>query len=212
MPPPNNLLNFAGIATQFGSLDDLLRYKVAKAQGATEKQALAVGDNGIGHHYLGSVNTTNSYGVALPMERLVQTLGTDPANWRKARAEITLGDQTTMAVPIIDVGPGTKQQARGVVTDVSAPLARGFGDFDVTKAQVKILPNAGPDYTSDPDAWYNEQTAIGKQLPTGGTIGAEPNPTPLQSPTDAILSLAGVTPGEDDERKKADIYAALKSI
>jgi len=204
----NPLAPFAGIATNFGGLRDLINYQVAKARGATEKQALTEGDPGIGAPRLGNVNTQTAYGVALPEERLRSALGDDPANWRTARAQITVGDQS-VAVPIVDVGPGKKPQAKGVVVDLSDPLAKGLGDVDWSKSNVQILPNAGPDYTTDRTAWDNEQAAIGKSFPQGGTIGAEPNPVPLQTPTQSILSLLGY---DEDQKQPPNILQAIRSL
>jgi len=205
---PDPLQPFAGIATSFGGLKDLIAYQMKKAQGGTEQQALSVGDPGIGSPHLGGISTATSYGIALPKTRLVSSLGDDPAAWRTARAQVNVGDQT-VSVPIIDIGPGRKPQSKGVVTDLSDPLSKGLGDVDWTKANVQIIPNAGPDYTTDRAAWNREQANIGKQFPQGGTIGAEPGPTPLQSQTDMILSL--LTDYDEDTRNK-NIAQAIKSL
>jgi hypothetical protein len=165
----------------------------ALAAGKTAKQAedagLLKGDNGIGHPYLGTVSTPNSYGVALPTSYLQKNLGDDPAAWRTARAQLTVNNQT-VSVPIIDVGPGQKEQDNGVVTDVSYPLSQALGGFDMAKAKVSLVPNAGPDYLTDQAKWYREQGQIASSLSTP-QIGAEPAPTPSVAPsTDTSSSLA----------------------
>jgi hypothetical protein len=78
-----------GIATTFADQGDPLAYQDAIARGATEEQALEVGDNGIGHESLGRINTNQNYGIAVPEESLRRTFGNDPAAWRKARAHDT---------------------------------------------------------------------------------------------------------------------------
>jgi hypothetical protein len=165
-----------GLATTFADPSDILRYYAAIARGRSEKQALLVGDNGVGHPDLGSISTPNSFGVALPSNYLTEQLGNEPAAWRAARARLTIGGNTVM-VPIVDIGPGKGPQSRGVVTDVTHPLSQALGGFDSTKANVQILPNAGPDYTTDQDRWYQEQSKIAQQLGYPG-IGSEPAPTP----------------------------------
>jgi hypothetical protein len=173
-----------GWATNFGAPSDLVNYQraraIALAAGKTDDQAekagLLAGDNGIGHPSLGSVSSPNSYGVALPTSYLQDHLGNDPSAWRTARAQLTVNNQT-VSVPIIDVGPGQKQQDKGVVTDVSYPLSQALGGFDMAKAQVSLVPNAGPDYLTNRDAWDREQRSI-----TSSLIGGEPSPTPSLSP------------------------------
>jgi hypothetical protein len=174
--PNNDPTVYSGYATNFGGLYDQVRYQQAIAQGKSEKQALKVGDPGIGAPRLGTVSTANSYGVAVPTQYLREHLGNDPAAWRTARAELKIGDQTVIA-PFVDIGPGKKQRAAGVVVDVTTPLSDAMGGFDKTKASVKIIPNAGPDYTTDQDEWYKEQAEIGKQF-ARPSVGAEPSPTP----------------------------------
>jgi hypothetical protein len=142
---------------------DLLKYQQAKARGASEQHALSVGDNGIGAPSLGSVKTPSTYGVAVPTSYLRANFGNNPAAWRTARAQITYGGQTVQA-PIVDIGPGSKPQRRGVVTDFTDLLAQGLGSGDKAKVSMKLVGNAGPDYTVDPDSFQNEQTQIANQI------------------------------------------------
>jgi hypothetical protein len=126
----------------------------------------------------------------MPQDQLRQQLGDNPAAWRTARAQLTVNNQT-VSVPIIDVGPTQKQQDKGVVTDVSYPLSQALGGFDMAKAKVSLVPNAGPDYLANRDAWDREQGSIQSSL-----VGAEPAPTPSQP---ATASLA------DNQKKLASL-------
>lgn len=170
-----NLLG--GLATNFADPLDPVRYLNAIRAGATPEQALKVGDPGVGTPALGSINTTNAYGVAVPTEFLQQNFGPHPSDWRTARAEMTLNNQT-VRVPFVDVGPSQKQQNKGVSTDVTYPLSQAMGGADYSKVQTKLVPNAGPDYMKDQDAWYQEQASIGKQLGDTNPPWASASPTP----------------------------------
>jgi hypothetical protein len=148
--------------------------------------SLATGDNGIGSAALGSVNTGHSYGVAVPEDVMTKLYGgraSDPsttANWRTARAQVTVNGQTYV-VPISDLGPGKKPQAPppkggNRSTDLTSDLAKGIpgwmSDDSDGPVQIKLLPpGSGPDYLTDRAAWHAEQENIGKQL----------TPTPLGS-------------------------------
>jgi hypothetical protein len=172
---------YTGYATTFADPRDLQRYQAAIARGSSQQKALQVGDNGVGTPRLGGISTPNSYGVAVPTSYLRQQFGNDPAAWRTARAQITYGDQTVQ-VPIVDVGPGQGPQAKGVITDLTYPLSQGLGTGGRAKVSMSFVPNAGADYTKDPNAWYNEQGQIAQQLGQGGQlaqIGATPAPTPM---------------------------------
>lgn len=154
---------YSGYATTFADPGDLKRYQDAIARGASEQQALSVGDNGIGAPALGSVSTPGVYGVAVPTSYLRQNLGNDPAAWRRARALITYGD-TSVQVPIVDVGPGQKQLKRGVITDLTDPLSRALGTSGKDKVGMTLLPDAGPDYSTHGINWQNEQDTIADRL------------------------------------------------
>jgi hypothetical protein len=173
---------YTGYATTFADPRDLQRYQAAIARGSSQQRALQVGDNGVGAPRLGGISTPNSYGVAVPTSYLRQHFGNDPAAWRTARAQITYGNQTVQ-VPFVDVGPGRGPQSRGVITDLTYPLSQGLGTGGRAKVSMSFVPNAGADYTKDPNAWYNEQGQIAQQLGGGGSqvaqIGATPAPTPM---------------------------------
>jgi hypothetical protein len=147
----------------------------------TEDEALQVRDNGVGAPNLGSVSTANSYGVAAPTSYLRRHFGNDPANWRTARAELTTQDGQTVRVPFVDIGPSPEQQANHVITDITYPLSQGLGTGGKAHVSIKMIPNAGPDYLKDKDAWYEEQGQIGNQFQGRRSqlqVGAEPAPTP----------------------------------
>ena len=204
---PNND-QYSGFATNFGGLYDQVRYQQAIAQGKTAQQALDKGDPGIGAPRLGTVSTASSYGVAVPTEYLRAHLGDDPAAWRTARAQLQIGDQTVVA-PFIDIGPSKEQQKKGVVVDVSTPLSDALGGFDHTKASVKILPNAGPDYTTEKDEWNKEQAAIPKQItrPLDGEAS--------QTPWTSLLKNSGwlsLEAGPDENKKRLPIDALTSLV
>jgi hypothetical protein len=142
----------------------------------------------------------------VPTEYLRRNLGDDPAAWRTARAELKIGDQTVTA-PFIDIGPSKGQQKKGVVVDVSTPLSDAMGGFDHTKASVKIIPNAGPDYVTDQDEWHKEQVTIGSQF-------SQP---PANSPTPwtSLLKKSGwmsLLSGPDQNNKRDTLSADAVSF
>lgn len=159
-PEPQGDYVYQGYGTTFADEHDLIAYRQAKASGATEEQALLVGDNGVGNQDLGSISTSSVYGVAVPRWQLVNMFGEDPSVWRKARALVKLGDRTAL-VPIVDEGPGNHAQASGVVTDMTGPLAKYMGSTGHDPVTVSYQTNAGPDYMTDRDAWNKEQAKFG---------------------------------------------------
>lgn len=171
-----------GKASDFADQGDLDRYNAAIAAGKSEQEALAVGDNWVGAGALGKVSTGNSYGVAVPQDQLRRMYGDNPDNWRTARAEVTTEDGQSVRLPFVDVGPGKKPQAAGVVMDLTHPVSEGLktGGMAGNTAIRYLPPGSGPDYTTHPDAWYAEQGHISKQFQNNpaAQIGAEPAPTP----------------------------------
>jgi hypothetical protein len=167
-----------GTTTVFATPKDLANF--------ARTHSLATGDNGIGHPALGKVNTANSFGVAVPKDIMTKLYGgkaDDPsttANWRTARAQITINGQTYV-VPNSDLGPGSGPQAAGRVTDFTSYMARGAGwmkDDDDGPVQIKLLPpGSGPDYLTDRKGWNSEQEDLRKQL-----FRPEPETTPWASP------------------------------
>jgi hypothetical protein len=202
--------SYFGYATNFGGLYDQIQYAKALAAGKTQRQALAKGDPGIGAPRLGAVNTADSYGVAVPTEYLRKHLGDDPAAWRTARAELKIGNSTVMA-PFVDIGPGKKQRDAGVVVDVTTPLSDAMGGFDKTKASVRIVPNAGPDYTTDQDEWHKEQAALRKQVASRPPVGNEPSRMPWTS----LLKDSGwmsLMSGDDQKRDTLSVEALTSLV
>ena len=152
---------------------------------------------------LGTVDTTNSYGIAVPQETMEKFYGgnaKDPsttANWRTARAEVTINGQTYV-VPISDLGPGTEARKAGRVTDFTSYLMKGVGlmsDFADSPVQIKLLPpGSGPDYMTDRHGWNTEQENLRKQL-----FRPEPETTPWASPG-GIHAQTLPGPDESDEQ------------
>jgi hypothetical protein len=178
--------------TTFATPKDLATFAAIKKAGGSDEEALRKGDNGIGAKDLGYVSTPNSYGVAIPEDQLRARFGDNPDNWRTARAQLTIGDKMVQ-VPIIDLGPGAKPQARGVVTDASHPLATAMGikPDDEAKGSVALVANAGPDYVKDPTAWNNEQDTIASNLGVQPMVSASPAPTPSDTlPQSSSVAIA----------------------
>lgn len=174
------LVSTGGLGTNFADPGDRRRYLAAKERGASEEQALLVGDPGIGAPALGTVNTAQAYGVAIPEDYLRKTFGDDPAAWRTARVQLKVGDKT-ITVPIVDVGPGKKSRARGAVSDITDLLWKGLGLKDENpQVNIKLMPGAGPDYSSDRASWDAEQKQISAALQTPMALSS-PAPTPLGS-------------------------------
>jgi hypothetical protein len=179
----------------FGDPGDVRRYWEKKRAGGTEQQALEVGDPGIGSPYLGTINTTQVYGVAVPEDYLRKTFGDDPSNWRKARVQLRIGDRT-ITVPIVDVGPGKGQRAKGVVSDLTHLLDQALGTEGMGQVNIRLLPNAGPDYSTDRANWDAEQKQIASAFANPLALGS-PNPTPyaeggiVTEPTIALVGEKG---------------------
>jgi hypothetical protein len=199
--------NQSGVATTFATPSDISAYNEAKARGASEEQALEVGDNGIGSKYLGEINTTIVYGVAVPEQQLIDQFGNNPEAWRKARAVVKMGGQNVIA-PIVDVGPGQSAQARGVVTDLTGPLAQALKSQGSDPAEISIIADAGPDYKSDPRGWYDEQKKIRQSLPGAGKWANAPFAAQPESKEEVTpkWKMAPVVPqGKQNAWEKAPI-------
>ena len=155
-----------GYATNFADPGDLARYRAAIARGASEQEALSVGDNGVGSPNLGSISTSDAYGIAVPTSYLRANFGSDPAAWRTARNRIVVNGQE-ITVPYIDIGPGKGPQARGVIADLSYPLSQAVGGTGRDRIELNPVANAGPDYLKDQEGWQAEQAALGSDLHGG---------------------------------------------
>jgi hypothetical protein len=207
-PPPapayTGLPTLSGTATRFGGPNDRAAYASAKAAalkaGKTPQQAeeagLNAGDNGIGSAALGSVDTANAYGIAVPTKTMEKYYGgshlhpSTTANWRTARADVMVNGVTYHNMPIVDVGPGDESVGKGNVTDFAHYLANGVmgttnEQTSADNVQVKLLPpGSGPDYTTHREAFNAEQAYFAKHYfgnnPDAQIIGAPD--TPLSSP------------------------------
>src|SRR5215469_10468483 len=188
----------SGLATTFADPGDIARYKAARAAGKSEEEALMVGDNGVGNPALGGIDTTKSYGIAMPENWLRRQYGNDKSAWRRARALLTVNGQT-IQVPYVDTGPGQGPQSKGIVTDLSYNLAKALGSTGLVKATVQPGGKGGADYLDDPDSWQEEQDQIVSQLnPQGQLAGIgmqHGGPVPTKEQIDAA-------------KQQADQYAA----
>lgn len=183
---------------------------------ATPKDLRTGEDNGVGHPALGGIDTAHSYGVAVPpdvMEKLYGGKRDDPsttANWRTARAQVTVNGKT-YTVPISDVGPGkgpqqTTSKHVGRSTDLTSDFAKGIpgwmDDDSDGPVQIKLLPaGSGPDILKEPDKWHTEQQGIGKQLtptPLGSTDIVRPVP-PEPPKAEQVFSTAQADEPDDED-------------
>jgi hypothetical protein len=194
-----------GSTTVFATPKDLRNY--------ARTGSLETGDNGVGAAALGGVDTAHSYGVAVPPDVLTKLYGgkaSDPsttANWRTARAQVTVNGKTYV-VPISDLGPsgvpasngtlGKGPRGDGRVTDLTSDLAKGIpgwmSDDSDGPVQIKLLPpGSGPDYLTERDKWNTEQQGIGKQLtptPLGSTDIVRPSQPASPPKAQPVLSTA----------------------
>jgi hypothetical protein len=177
--PSNSIFIKDGRVTNFAGPRDLAIFKKLKAEGQSDEYAFKYGDNGIGAKDLGTINTPNAYGVAVPQDQLRALLGPDPAAYRTARVRMTINN-LTVNVPIVDYGPDKEAQMKGAVLDATYPLSQAFGgvnyNWEGKGTNLGIIKNAGPDYMTNRDAWKKEQDDIHALL-NYGTYG-EPAPTP----------------------------------
>jgi len=122
---------------------------------ATPEDVASGADPGVGSPKLGRLDTTQSMGVAVPLDVLTSQLGNNPAAWRKARVDV-VDPQTgkRLRLPIVDVGPSNPN----ALFDMTPGVSSYFGG-DKTLS-VKLVPNAGPDVTKNPGLWGDEQAAI----------------------------------------------------
>jgi hypothetical protein len=203
-PAYTGLPTLSGTATRFAGPNDRATYastkaaalKAGKTPQQAEKEGLLAGDNGIGAPALGSVDTENSYGIAVPTKTMEKYYGgshLDPsttAKWRTARADVIVNGVTYHNMPITDLGPGDDSVSKGNVTDFSHYFATGVmgttnEKTSANNVQVKLLPpGSGPDYLTNRPAFNAEQAHFAKTYfannPDAQYIGAPD--TPLGSP------------------------------
>jgi hypothetical protein len=123
------------------------------------------------------------------------------ANWRTARAQVTVGGKTYI-VPISDDGPSDPKTLTDLTSDFMKGISPGLmSDKSDTHAQVKLLPpGSGPDYLKERDKWNTEQQGIGKQLvptPLGSTDIVRPVP-PEPPKAEQVLSTAQADQPDDE--------------
>jgi N-acetylmuramoyl-L-alanine amidase/Protein of unknown function (DUF2934) len=134
--------------------EDFLTGKVTTF--ATPEDLQSGADNGVGAPRLGKLDTTSVAGVAIPEEALRAKYGNNYAAWRKARVDV-VDPQTgkRLRVPIVDLGPRGDLTA---ITDMTPTLSNYFGGDK--NLMVKLVDNAGPDVTKNPQLFADEQAAI----------------------------------------------------
>jgi hypothetical protein len=126
--------------TMFGDDSDVAKFQAAKVQGLTDKEALQLGDNGVGSPSLGKLNTNNKIliGGAIPLEVLKSTLGDSPAAWRSARIDVVdLNTGQRMRMPLVDVG-----KLGGSGERLTGQGSQGRSSFQASeRISMHLLPN-----------------------------------------------------------------------
>ena len=152
----------SGRASMFADQGDIDRYNAAKARGLSDNEAFQIGDNGIGSKYLGGLQTTNLYGIAIPEDALRYQLGNNYAAWRKARVDVVDPQSgKRLRLPIVDVGPGAGPQSKGVIADFTPGVDQYFGnDGGGKNLMFRLVKDAGPDVNKDPGSFADEQAAL----------------------------------------------------
>lgn len=125
------------IASDFASLADLASFKRAKARGLSDKQAFAVGDNGIG---CWGDNTAQEHTpmCALPPDDMIEQFGT-VAKAKHARVMVKIGTKLVTCI-LADRMPWKKN------------IKNGCG-IDLNPAALKTLGLKSPIKTSADWAW-----------------------------------------------------------
>jgi hypothetical protein len=112
------------IASSFADLKDLERYKRAKKEGKTEKQALAIGDNGMGKW--GDLTARDDVAMcALPPEDWQAKWGTGE-NARGKKVSVTY-QGTTVVGELRDTMPSKDKIKNGAGIDLNPGFAKAFG-------------------------------------------------------------------------------------
>lgn len=127
----------------------------------------------------GKLRASDAIGLHVPRGYLQKNLGSDPGAWRRARADLTVGNRT-MRVPMFD-SPGR----HGRAFEPTDRLAHAMGTNDLSGARMQHQAEAGPDYMTDPQAFHEEQGRLGNELGMrqammGGATGEGAGPAPGQ--------------------------------
>jgi len=122
------------IATSFADPADILAYEGAKAEGKTEEEALAVGDNGIG---CWGDNTKEGSGArsSLPAHITIARWGS-MWNGRGRLIRVFYGG-TFVDTILSDEGPGPKEEAEGHGLDLNFDAWKAFGISVPAERQVQ---------------------------------------------------------------------------
>ncbi|HUD75314.1 MAG TPA: hypothetical protein VMQ76_09605 [Terracidiphilus sp.] len=122
------------IATSFADPADITAYERAKARGATEEQALAVGDNGIGYY---GFDTKKGSGArsSLPAHVIVDRWGS-MTNGRGRLIRVFFKSQWIDTI-LSDEGPGPKEEAEGHGLDLNYDAWAALGVSVPAEEQVE---------------------------------------------------------------------------
>ena len=128
-----------GLATSFATPSDFQAYALAKAQGKSENEALAIGDNCIGC-WGDKTNGSQAY-CAIPPEHMIQVFGSFSAA-KHQRVLVSCGKRSCVAL-IGDVMPHLANIKNGAIIDMNPALCRGLGlpceNVSVTVSWSRIL-------------------------------------------------------------------------
>jgi N-acetyl-anhydromuramyl-L-alanine amidase AmpD len=180
---------------------------------ATEDDIASGQDNGVGSPHLGTLDTTQVAGVALPHWVLQQYFGNSTAAMRQARVDV-VDPQTgrRLRVPIVDIGPGEGPENAGVIADMTPALARYFGGDK--NLSIRIVPKAGPDVMKNSQLFADEQAAIKNGFdssaldPKRQVIGPQ-FATRAQTPAEATEAQQRV---QQAVQKQQDMVSALPEV
>ena len=112
-----------GLATCFATPSDWAAYVKAKAEGKSENEALALGDNCVGC-WGDRTNGSQAY-CAIPPEHMIQVWGSKAAA-KHQRVLVTHGNKSCECL-VGDVMPPLDKIENGAILDMNPALCRGLG-------------------------------------------------------------------------------------
>ncbi len=167
------------LGTGFGGNGDLARYNAAKASGATEAQALAVGDNGIGKW---GANTAGNVPLVALAPQIARAYGLDPNQLNGQLVQASYGGKTVTA-KVGDVLPDNSKNGSAIDLNPAALNQLGVDDADNFKDKVAFrLLASNPD--SSPSilpGGPSNPAAVGAGATLGGNGGTA---APIAGTTD----------------------------
>lgn len=153
-----------GVASVFANQQDIERYRAAKASGASEQQALSVGDNGIG--FKGDDTTSDIPQIALPP---------DTPGFAHGRLVEVQGPAGSTVARLTDKMPATQHLKGRANVDLNPAAAKAVGSSGLDPVKWKFVDNGRAPLAGTPiprglaGAFVRSQT--GKAA--GGELGVD---------------------------------------